>query len=326
MQLPARWNRALPALALALCAAAFSPGAAAQAKVRVGALKTMAMVPLYYAEREGYFKKEGLDVEFIALSSGPAVASALSGGSFEIGQTNVVPTIFARSSGQPFKIFGALTYETVEPNGQITWLVASERSGVKTAKDLAGKTVALNASGAFCEMMTREHLAKAGVPYDAVKKLIVPFPQMQAALELGNADAACTIEPFRTAMETSPKVKASAVGFGGLPNLAASQRVMMDVLMVRDDWAEKNADTMARFSRAVNRALQDMRQQPQLFRQWMVEDFRIDAPTASAMKVGAPFTDLRVRPQDIAPMIEALQRHGMLKAPVKPGDIVVEVK
>jgi NitT/TauT family transport system substrate-binding protein len=298
----------------------------AQTKVRVGALKTMAMVPIYHAEKEGYFRKEGLDVEFIALSSGPAVASALAGGSFEIGQTNVVPTIFARSSGQPFKIFGALTYETVQPNGQITWLVASERSGVKSAKDLAGKTVALNATGAFCEMMTREHLAKAGVPWDSVKKLVVPFPQMQAALELGNADAACTIEPFRTAMEQSAKVKASAVGNGGLPNLAASQRVMMDVLMARDDWAGRNGDTLSRFSRAVNRALQDMQQKPGLFRQWIVDEFRIDTAIAPQMKLGAPFTDLRVQPQDIAPMLDALQRHGMLKAPVQANEIVVEVK
>jgi NitT/TauT family transport system substrate-binding protein len=286
----------------------------------------MAMVPLYHAEKEGYFKAEGLDVEFVALSSGPAVASALASGSFEIGQTNVVPTIFARSSGQPFKIFGALTYETSQPNGQITWLVASDRSGAHSAKDLAGKTVAMNATGGFCEMMVREHLSKAGVGWDTVKKLVVPFPQMQAALELGNADAACTIEPFRTAMESSAKVKSIAVGNGGLPNLPATQRVMMDVLMVRDDWGDKNTETLAKFSRAVNRALVDMRQKPQLFRQWIVEDFRIDPATAGQMKVGAPFSDLRVQAQDIAPMIDALQRHGMLKAPVKPSDIVIEVK
>ena len=69
----------------------------------------------------------------------------------------------------------------------------------------------MNAAGASCEVQLRAYLMDAGVPWDSIRVLILPFPQMPAALQLGNADVACTIEPFHSAILLSPQIEGRTV-------------------------------------------------------------------------------------------------------------------
>ncbi len=310
----------------AVCATllAAAPAAFAQTtSVKVGALRTIAMIPIYQAVKQGYFKKEGLDVEVVHVNSGPAVISALVSGSVQIGYSASVPAIFARAQNQPIRIFDSLTVETDAANGQWTWLVASEKSGIKSLKDLAGKTIAMNAVGNVCELQFRDHLAKAGVSFDSLKKIVVPFPQMEAALALGNADAACVVEPFRTNMKVSPRIKATTLASGLLSDLR--QSVSLYVLFVREDWGRAHLDTLRKFNRALELSIADFRQDPKLFRQWIIDDFKLGAATASVMKSDLSFSNLQVIPAEVKPLLDGLTRHGMLKTPLRPEDLVLKV-
>lgn len=304
-----------------------APGAAlAQTKLRLAGLKTITLIPLYYAERSGLFKQEGLEVEFIVLGTGPAVASAITSGSAEIGYTASIPVIFARANNQPFKIFTTLTQETGAPDGGWVWLVASEKSGAKSLADLRGKTIMYNAAASLCELEYRDHLAKAGVPWDSVKKIVVPFPQMQAALELGNADSACIIEPFYTSMRVSPNIKAQRLAQGMLADLDPKKGVALDVLFVREDWGQKNMDTLKRFHRALGKSIAQIQQDPSIRKRMMVEEFKLSPAVSSLMKSDLTFTDFNPRLDMISPIIEGMTRHGMLKTPVKAEDLVLTVK
>ena len=51
------------ALLAAACLGLLSPGAFAQTAVKVAGLRTIALLPVQHAARQGYFKREGLDVE-----------------------------------------------------------------------------------------------------------------------------------------------------------------------------------------------------------------------------------------------------------------------
>ena len=132
-----------------------------------------------------------------------------------------------------------------------TWLIASERSGVKTMKELAGKTIALNAFGALCELQFREHLAKAGVPWSAVKPIVLPVPQMPAALELGNADAACVFEPIYTAAKMSPNIKAVTLATGMIADMEKFGAISLEGVYAREDWLEKNTDLARKIVKVV---------------------------------------------------------------------------
>ncbi|MDE1947275.1 MAG: ABC transporter substrate-binding protein [Burkholderiales bacterium] len=309
-------------LAALLAFAAFA--ASAQTRIVVGGLRTIALLPVSYAIEKGYFKREGLDVELQTVNSGPAVISALMSDSVQIGYSASLPVLFARAQKLPVRIFTAFDYETSKPDGAWTWLVASQRSGVKTVKELAGKTVALNASGALCELMVREHLAKAGVAWDSVKKIVVPFPQMPAALQLGNADAACIIEPFRTQARVSPAIKATTLAAGALAD--GSPRWALDVLFTREDWGRAHKDELRRFNKGLVAALDDFRKQPGLYRQQIVDAFKLGPAVVSLMKSDLTYaSDIVPQASDIEPLIEGLARHGLLPAPMKAEDLILKL-
>lgn len=297
--------------------------ASAQTAVKVGGFRTISLLPVQYAAKQGYFKQQGLDVEVIAVNAGPAVISAVTSGSVQIGYSASVPVLFARAQNQPIRIFDAFTYESSKADGQWTWLMASEKSGIKSVKELVGKTVALNASGGACELHVREHLAKAGISYDAVQKIVVPFPQMQAALQLGNADAACIVEPMRTSMRVAPAVKAVPIASGILAD--QTRRYALDVLFVREDWGQANVETLRRFNRGLLAAFADFRRDPGLFRRLVSEDFKLGPAVVSLMKSDLEFGDLQAAPADIQPLIDGLTRSGLLKSALKADDVVLKI-
>ena len=296
----------------------------AQTAVKIGGLRTFPFLAVMHAQKQGYFKREGLDVEVIAVNSGPAVVSALMGGTVQVGYSASLPPIFARAANQPVRIFSQFSQESNKPGGAWTWLMASERSGVKSVKDLAGKTVAINATGALCELLVREHLARAGVAWDSVKKIVVPFPQTQAALQLGNADAACLIEPFRSNVRVAPEIRAVELGGGAVPG--ATSPYALDVLFVREDWGRANVDTLRRVNRGMEAALKDFRTQPGLLRRLIAEEFKLSPAAISLMKYDMEFTELRVGPADVRPLLEGLARHKLLPASLRPEDVILELK
>jgi NitT/TauT family transport system substrate-binding protein len=287
-------------------------------------LRTIQFLPVQYAQKQGYFKREGLDVNLISLNSGPAVISAVASGSAQVGYASPVPIIFARAQSQPVRIFDALTMSSPKGDVQWNWLVASEKSGIKSIKDLAGKTIALNTMGGACELQFRENMAKAGVSFDSAKHIVVPYPQMQAALQLGNADAACVVEPFRTSIHVSPEIKGRELSNGTLAD--RGKRYPEDILFVRDDWGKANMEALRRIHRGVAAALADFKKDPTLLRRVMTEDFKLSGAVVSLMSNNMEFANVPPAASDIKPLVEALTRHQMLKTAVNPDDVILQVR
>jgi NitT/TauT family transport system substrate-binding protein len=315
--------RATAVTIVASCLAGAHAQAPAPITLTLGGLRTIQFLPVQYAYKKGYFKREGLDVNLISLNSGPAVISGVASGAVQVGYASPVPIIFARAQNQPVRIFDALTMTQPGGNAQWNWLVASEKSGIKSFKDLAGKTIALNTLGGACELQFRESMAKAGVPFDSVKKIVVPYPQMQAALQLGNADSTCTVEPFQTSMRVAPEVKALTLSNGTLAD--HSKRFPEDVLFVREDWGKANMEALRRIHRGVAAALADFKKDPTLFRRVMTEEYKLGPAVVSLMS-NMEFANVQPSASDIKPLVDALMRHQMLKGTVNPEDVVLQVQ
>jgi ABC-type nitrate/sulfonate/bicarbonate transport system substrate-binding protein len=292
--------------------------------VKIGGLRTIQFMPVQYALKEGYFKREGLDVDLVLLNSGPAVISAVLSGSVQVGYASPVPIIFARAQGQPVRMFNALTMTSSQSAMQWNSLIASERSGVKSVKELAGKTLALNTMGGACELQFREAMGTAGVSFDGAKKIVVPFPQMQAALQLGNADAACPVEPFRASMLLTPEVKGTVLASGTVSG--ATHRYPEDILFTSDEWGNANKDLLLRINHALASAIIDLKKDPALLRRMLVEDLKLSDSIVEALSPGMEFTSVVPDAADIEPIVGALNRHQMLKSEVRPGDTVLTLQ
>ena len=77
-------------------------------------------------------------------------------------------------------------------------MVVKQDSSIKSAKDLAGRTVAVNTLQNIGDTTVRESVRKAGGDPSKVKFVEMPFDQMPAALDGGRVDAAWMGEPRMT--------------------------------------------------------------------------------------------------------------------------------
>lgn len=112
MQGIGRWTKWMGA---ALCAAsllAASPAALAQGKpektkvtIAVGGKALFYYLPLTIAERLGYFKDEGLDVEIVDFAGGAKALQAVVGGSADVVSGAYEHTLVLQAKGQTYQEF-----------------------------------------------------------------------------------------------------------------------------------------------------------------------------------------------------------------------------
>lgn len=226
--------------------------AGAQTKIRIGTQPSLAMLPIKYGLDEGLFKAAGLEIELIRVQPGPPVTAALMAKEIDAGWVASIPIILARANGLPLKLFANTAAEHL-PDHPAVYFVTTKASGITRMADMKGKTVMINANGAACELALRDHLGKAGTSWDDVKKVVVPFPQMQAALELGNADLACTIDIFFAAMTNSDKIRSEPVAVG--ISTIQGKTLFGNGFAAREDWLLANKETVAKFMKAYGEAI-----------------------------------------------------------------------
>ena len=114
--------------------------AAAQTEVTMGVAFTNARVaPLWVAEKEGFFKKNGIDIKIVTIPGGTQGAQALVSGGTDLSFTDPTSMISAIAAGAPVVEVMAIT--TIMPY----YLIGAP--DVKTVADLKGKRVGSSGLG-----------------------------------------------------------------------------------------------------------------------------------------------------------------------------------
>jgi NitT/TauT family transport system substrate-binding protein len=215
--------------------------------IKIGYIPIVDCLPLYVANDKGFFTKQGLTAELVPLQGGPRVIEALTSKGVDFGYSNVVSVIVAHSKGIP--IVGVTGGPIETETRQAHALMVSESSTIKTPKDLAGKTVAINALRGLEHVVLRGYLQKNGVDPDSVKIVEAPVPQMEGALKNGSVDAIQPAEPFIT-LALSHKTARIL----GHPHTEMRPRIIIANYNVRQDWLDQNAETVRKFAAALAEA------------------------------------------------------------------------
>jgi ABC-type nitrate/sulfonate/bicarbonate transport system substrate-binding protein len=117
-----------------------SRGASAPAKVVITNSAVNARVaPLWIARDQGFYKKYGIETDMVLIRSGPLQVASLASGDSDVGYSGASTALGAAAGGADLKILAAFT-------NKVTYdLVA--RPGIKSAADLRGKRVGVQAIG-----------------------------------------------------------------------------------------------------------------------------------------------------------------------------------
>jgi len=218
-----------------------------QTSITVGALPVVDSAGLYLAQKLGYFKQQGLTVKITSVAqSTQAIPDMLHGTIAVIAGANYVSFIEAQAKGTAqFKVLAEGV--TCKPN--TFGIAALPSSGITSAKDLAGKTVAVNLTNNIQTLSLNAVLKADGVNPSKVKYVVVPFPNMISALKAKQVAAISAVEPFlggAIAADGAKQVVSSCDGpVADLP---------MSGYLSTSDWAQKNPNTARAFQTALLKA------------------------------------------------------------------------
>src|SRR6266496_6345221 len=160
----------------------------AQTKGKLGYMKIVDNAAMFVAMEKGFFKAEGLDLETLPLAGGAPIINGVTSGDLQFGWSNVISLYQAHVEGFDFKLIaGGAT--NVKAKNETHASQVGKSSAIKTAKDLEGKTVAVNTLNNIVHLMAMAWIDKNGGSSAKVKFVEVPFPQMKATLSEGKIDA-----------------------------------------------------------------------------------------------------------------------------------------
>ena len=234
-------RRQLIGSAAAAAVAPFATPRAARAALTtltVGSAQTDSASELFTGIKEGFFSRAGLDVEAQNFTNGNATFAAMIGGSLDIAASNTLSFIDAFAHGAPLRMISVgSVYTSKAPT---TVMVVLPDSKLRTARDLSGTTVGVNALGGIAHIATQAWIDKNGGDSKQVHFLELPNTTMTAALLSKRIDAGILPEPFYSQSKNETRFFSNAFdGFG--------PRWMIDGYVATQTWIAANLDVAHRF-------------------------------------------------------------------------------
>jgi NitT/TauT family transport system substrate-binding protein len=222
--------------------AAMAQGAAKfTGTIRVAAPTWTGYGILYIADRKGFWKQQGLTVDFTIVEDVFQRFNAVTGG--QLDATTVSADALAQAVAQGVPVVDVLPTDT---SAGADGILAKKEIG--SVKGLKGKTVAVP-QGTASEWFLVAVLAKNGMSLSDVNVRNMTAGDAGAAFVAGHLDAAVTWEPWLS--------RAKQTAFGHvLASSAAYPDVIVDTLAFSRSFVQKYPDTVKDFLRGYYAALQ----------------------------------------------------------------------
>ncbi len=235
----------LVALAGAGCGSPPGSPSAEKPNLVIATVPKASAAGLYIAQQEGFFRQAGLNVKILSVGSDATLPSDLLNGGIDVLDGAYPGFIEAQvHGGGKFHIL-ADGYAGA-PN--VDEIVVLPRSGITSARQLAGRTIAVNALDSIAALLVSSTLESVGVPPSKVHLVAMPFPAMPAALKAHRIDAAYEAEPYLSEAE----VQAGAENLIDV-NAGATQNFAIDGYVATVRWCQRYPKTAAAVARAIDR-------------------------------------------------------------------------
>lgn len=165
-------------------------------KLAMGYIPDIQFAPFYVAEAKGYFKAQGLEVEFVTMFENDAVP-LLGTNELQFANVSAEQVIQARAQGLPVKY--VMKWWEKYPVA----ITSKAQLGITTPADLAGRKVGLPGLYGASYIGWQALLNSQGLPADLAQLESIDFTQA-AALTAGTVDAAIVYannEPIKLAAQ-----------------------------------------------------------------------------------------------------------------------------
>ena len=286
-------------------------------KIRVSTIPIAGMVPIYAANKLGYFKESGLEVSVEFAAGGAQIVPLLVQGTYQIGNTPAVSAALANQQGFNLRLIPTTLDDKRAIPGQTASLVKSD-GPVKSIADLKGKRIGVNTINSVNWLYDRAFLRKHGLDPSQVTYVEIPFPSMVDALLRGSVDAINVAQPFhRIAVNTG---QARALGY---PFVEVQPGLHIAAYSGTAAWLDANPNTVKAFVQGMRRAVRHLRANEAEAKNLIAEYTKSKRELVEQVPVDDWSTEISVA--DVAATLKVMQQEGLLKKPVDAKSLIHDV-
>jgi len=276
----------------------------AQVKGKLGYMKIADTAPMFVAMDKGFFKSEGLELETIPMQGGAVIVQGVTSGDLQFGWTNVISLYQAHVAKFDFKLIaGGAT--NVKGSNDTHAIEVLKTSPIVRAKDLEGKTVAVNTLNNIVHLMAMAWIDKNGADSTKVKFVELPFPNMEAALATEKVDAISVQEPFATAAVVKGAARVLVKPWGEV-----QPKFLIASWFASEKWIQKNQKMAQAFVRALNRGIDAVQADPAVGRSSMIKWTGLNADLAG--KIQLPVFEKTISEKDLQATIDLAAKYKMI--------------
>ena len=192
------------------------------------------------AIEKGYFEEEGIKVNLTSFQDGPTIISAMESGSIDIGYIgHGAHKLCIQGNAKIFALSHISNGDAVIGGPE-----------VKTLEDLKGKKVAYS-SGTSSEDILKNALTKANLTMDDIEAVEMEAANIVTAMLSGGVDACATWSP--NSLKILEEAKDATLLCDNMTFIDST--VSLASWIVTPSYAEKNADAILRFTKALYKAM-----------------------------------------------------------------------
>lgn len=225
--------------------------------VNVGILKMAALTNPWVAQREGIFKKNGIEVKLTEFRTGNEAISALQGGSVDI--VLAIPGTAMTAIERGFDLVAIGQNEVARAQGPDSGsLQVLKDSPIKSLADLTGKKVAVSGLHSQNTVGVQKVIKDAGVDLKTVQFLELPFPAQVDALRTKQVDAVATVDPYTTQLQ--------AMGLGRVISwnyVESLPEQPLGAWFAKNAYVKRNPAVIDGFARSIRESIDYMNADPE---------------------------------------------------------------
>ena len=302
-------TRTLVGTAIALGVSLGAMQAALAEAVKIGGVRGSYTLPIWVAIDKGFFKEQGLDVEFVDTRDFTQMMSAVVGGSIEFGNPDYISFAAAVSQGLDVRLVAPVSAQPTSQDDDGAPITVLASSDIHGPKDMAGKKFGVTAPQGTSGSQAKEWLKRAGVDVNGVQFVAVAPAQMAPALELGDIDAAYIVEPYTTSFyETG---EARAIGY---PNSEIFAGRALTGLIATQKYISENPQTVEKIAAGLRKAIEWMNENDAESRTVLPAYTQFDAAIADKIKL---YTwQAEATAADVQLVVDFASEYGLLQNPV----------
>jgi NitT/TauT family transport system substrate-binding protein len=285
--------------------------ASAQQKIKLMYTAVTGFSAAYVAQEQGFFKKHGVDVEFVLTPSSGNNPPALVSNSVQVAGPTMTTLLQANDAGLDLVVIAGGAIYPLE--GDV--LVARNGSGIKDPQDLKGKMVGVPGLGALLHVMLRKHLQENGVDPNAVRYSEVGFVQAADALKSGQIDAYPSQAPFTS------RILQSGAGYAVSNFLKSTPDGTLTVVYATTRaWANDNKPLVTALRAAMQEAMDYIPTHVDQLNQAVGTYTKLPAAVVAALPPAHLTVD--VSPEQIKYWVDIAKEQDLIKTSPDPKSII----